>query len=170
MAVFAGRPLPPLTLVVINFSKNCGFSIFSQFCKNCSFFVGHPSTPVPLDLINFSKNCDFSNFSRFLEESQKLQKSQFLLLTLLPSVTLDLIDFIKNCDFSNFPQFLEKWRKCRNAVFVGHPCIFFYHLNLVILAKTAISPIFAIFATACKLGHTSLPDVGLVQGSNILIL
>ena len=38
----------------------------------------------------------------------KLEKSQFLLDTLLPPLTLDLVHFSKNCDFSNFSQFLEK--------------------------------------------------------------
>ena len=56
----------------------------------------------PLACYDFTKNCDFSNFLQFLE------KSQFLLDTLVPSVTLDLINFSKNCDFSNFSQFLEK--------------------------------------------------------------
>ena len=53
----------------------------------------------PLARYDFSKNCDFFNFSQFLE------KSQFLLGTLVPPVTLDLINFSKNCDFSNFSQF-----------------------------------------------------------------
>ena len=39
-----------------------------------------------------SKNCDFSNFSQFVEKLLKLQKSQFLLDTLLPPVTLDVIN------------------------------------------------------------------------------
>ena len=62
--------------------------------------------PLPLEFSNFSKNCDFSNCSQLLVKSQKLQKSQFLLGTLLPPLTLDLINFRKNCDFSNFSQFL----------------------------------------------------------------
>ena len=88
-----GTLLPPVTLDLINFSKNCDFSSFSQFLEKLQFLLDTLLPPVPLDLtiINFSKNCDFSNFSQFLEESQKLQKSQFLLDTLVPPVTLDLI-------------------------------------------------------------------------------
>ena len=87
-----GTLLPPVTLGLINFSKYCDFSSFSQFLEKLQFFLDTLLPPVPLDLIiiNFSKNCDFSNFSQFLEESQKLQKSQFLLDTLVPPVTLDL--------------------------------------------------------------------------------
>ena len=65
-----------------------------------------------------SKNCEFSNFLQFLEKSQKLQKSQFLLGTLVPPVTLDLISFSKNCDFSNFSQFLEKSQKLQKSQFL----------------------------------------------------
>ena len=86
--------LPPVTLDLINFSKNSDFSNFSQFLEKSQklqksqFLLDTLLPPVPLDLINLSKNCDFSNFSQFLEESQK---SQFLLDTLVPPVTLDLI-------------------------------------------------------------------------------
>ena len=66
-------------------------------------------------MLYFSKNCDFSNFSQFLEKSQKLEKSQFFLDTLLPPLTLDLVYFNKNCDFSNFSPFLEKSQKLENS-------------------------------------------------------
>ena len=42
-------------------------------------------------------------FFQFLE---KLQKSQFLLDTLVPPLPLEFSNFSKNCDFSNFSQFL----------------------------------------------------------------
>ena len=61
---------------------------------------------------SFSKNCDFSKFSQFLE------KSQFLLRTLLPPVPLYLINFSKNCDFSNFSQFLEESQKLQKSQFL----------------------------------------------------
>ena len=66
----------------------------------------------PLACYDFSKNCDFFNFSQFLE------KSQFLLDTLVPPVTLDLINFSKNCNFSNYSQFLEKSQKLQKSQFL----------------------------------------------------
>ena len=99
-----------LQLVII-LAKTAISPIFLNFCRNRSFCW----TPLYLDLINFSKNCNFSNFLQFLEKSQKLQRSQYLLDTLLPPVTLDLINFSKNGDFSNF------WRNCRNRSFCWTP-------------------------------------------------
>ena len=116
-----GTLLPPVKLDLINFSKNCDFSNFSQLLEKLQksqFLLGTLVPPLTLVVINFSKNCDFSNFSQFLEESQKLQKSQFLLDTLVPPVTLDLINFSKNCDFSNFSQFLEKSQKLQKSQFL----------------------------------------------------
>ena len=73
--------------------------------------------------LNFSKKCDLSNFSQFLEKSQNLQKSQFLLGTLLPLLTLVLINFSKNCDFSNFSQVLL----LRANLDISHCSAFFSH-------------------------------------------
>ena len=118
--------IPPPPLEFSNFSKNCDFSNFWQIfgeiaeTTEMAVFAGHPSTSSNTCL-NFSKNCDFSNFSQFLEKSQKLQKSQFLLGTLLPLLTLVLINFSKNCDFSNFSQFLEKSQKLQNCSFCWAP-------------------------------------------------
>ena len=85
-------------------------------------FAGHPSTSSNTCL-NFSKKCDLSNFSQFLEKSQNLQKSQFLLGTLLPLLTLVLINFSKNCDFSNFSQVLL----LRANLDISHCSTFFSH-------------------------------------------
>ena len=63
-----GTLVPPLTPVVINFSKNCDFSNFSQFLEKLQFLLDTLLPPVPLDFINFSKNCDFSNFFAIFEE------------------------------------------------------------------------------------------------------
>ena len=52
--------VPPLTLVVINVSKNYNFSNFSPFLEKLQFLLDTLLPPV--DLINFSKNCDFSHF------------------------------------------------------------------------------------------------------------
>ena len=60
----------------------------------------------------------FLIFHNFFEKPQKLQKSQFLLGTLLPPVTLDLINFSKNCNFSNYSQFLEKSQKLQKSQFL----------------------------------------------------
>ena len=60
----------------------------------------------------------FLIFRNFFEKSQELQKSQFLLGTLLPPVLFDLINFSKNCDFSNFLQFLEKLQKLQKSQFL----------------------------------------------------
>ena len=58
------------------------------------------------------KTSPTQRFCNFLE---KLQKSQFLLGTLLPPLTLGIISFSKNCDFSNFWQFLEKLQKLQKS-------------------------------------------------------
>ena len=143
-----GTLLPPVKLDLINFSKNCNFSNFSQFLEKSQkmqklqFLLDTLLLPMPLDLINFSKNCDFSNFSQFLE---KLQKSQLLLDTLVPPVILDLINFSKNCDFSNFSQFLEKSQKLQKSQFLLDTLLQPLLLEFRILAKTAISPIFRNF-------------------------
>ena len=50
------------------------------------------------------------------------------------------MNFSKNCDFSNFLQFLEKSQFLLGALLPPLPV-----LNLVILAKTDISPIFRYF-------------------------
>ena len=57
-------------------------------------------------------------------------------------------DFSVNCDFSNF--FFNFWRNCRNRSFCSTPLYVLYHLNLVILAKTAISPIFRNFCNCVQ--------------------
>ena len=115
-----GTPLPPVKLDLINFSKNCDFSNFSQFLEKLQksqFLLGTLLPPVTLVLINFSKNCDFSNFLQFLE------KLQFLLDTLVPPVPLYIINFSKNCDFSHFfAIFGESAEIAEIAVFTGHPC------------------------------------------------
>ena len=54
---------------------------------------------------NHTENITNSKILQFLEKSLK---SQFLLGTLLPTLTLGVIYFSKNCDFSIFLQFLEK--------------------------------------------------------------
>ena len=112
-----GTLLPPVTLDLINFSKNCDFSNFLQFLEKLQksqFLLGTLVPPLTLVITNFSKNCNFSNFSQFLE------KLQFLLDTLLPPV--DLINFSKNCDFSHFfAIFGEIVEIAEVAVFAGHP-------------------------------------------------
>ena len=125
----------------------------------------------PLACYNFSKNFDFSNFSQFL------QKSQFLLYTFVPPVTLDLINFSKNCNFSNYLQFLEKSQKLQKSQFLLDALVppFNYHLYLVIFTKTAISPVFRNFCYCVQTwtficNKHFMPAVGLVQGSNSLIL
>ena len=62
--------------------------------------------------------------------------------TLLPPLTLVLTNFSKNCHFPNYFQFLEKSQKLQKSQFLLGTFYLLYHLNLVILAKTAISPIF----------------------------
>ena len=110
-----GTLLPPVTLVVINFSKNCDFSNFSQFLEESQklqksqFLLDTLVPPVTLDLINFSKNCDFSNFLQFLE---KLQKSQFLLGTLVPPLPLEFSNVSKSAIspiFRNFRYCVQNW-------------------------------------------------------------
>ena len=74
--------------------------VFGQVA-DIAFFAGLSLPPLTHKFDgNFSKNCDFSNFSQFLE------KSQFLLDTLVPPLPLEFSNFSKNCDFSNFSQFL----------------------------------------------------------------
>ena len=86
---------PPLTLDLVHFIKNCNFSNFFAMFGEIPVFAGILQPPLTLALVHFSKNCDLSNFSQFLEKLQKLQKSQFLLDTLLPPLTLDLVHFSK---------------------------------------------------------------------------
>ena len=72
--------------------------------------------------------------------------------TVLPPLTLVLTNFSKNCHFIKeikgdaiSPIIFNFWRNhknCRNHSFCWAPFYLLYHLNLVILAKTAISPIF----------------------------
>ena len=72
------------------------------------------------------------NFSQFFfNKPQKLQKSQFLLGTLLPPVTLDLINLSKNCDFSNFSQFLEESQKLQKSQFLLDTLVPPVILNLI---------------------------------------
>ena len=111
----------------------------------------------PLAFYDLSKNCHFSSFSRFLE------KSQFLLDTLLPPVTLDLINFSKNCNFSSFSQFLEKSQFLLDTLVP-----FLYHLNLVILAKAGISPFFPNFCY-CMQTWTYLLSVTNISGIRSLV-
>ena len=65
-------------------------------------------------------HCNYSLFSQFFEKSQELQKSQFLLGTILPPAPLDLINFSKNCDFSHFFAIFGEIAEI--SVFAGHPC------------------------------------------------
>ena len=51
------------------------------------------------------KVCVFSFWDK-LRFRGELQKSQFLLDTLVPPLPLEFSNFSKNCDFSNFSQFL----------------------------------------------------------------
>ena len=147
------RQKPALDL--INFSKNCDLSNFSQFLeksqklRKSQFLLSTFLPPVTLDLINFGKNCDLSNFSQFLE---KLKKSQFLLDSTPLPPTLDLI--LAKTLIS--PIFCNFWRNCRNRSFCWAPLYLLYHLNSVILANLRFLQFFAIFATACKIGHTEL--------------
>ena len=62
--------------------------------------------------------------------------------TLLPPLTLVLTNFSKNCHFPIIFNFWRNHKNCRNHSFCWAPFYLLYHLNLVILAKTAISPIF----------------------------
>ena len=72
--------------------------------------------------------------------------------TVLPPLTLVLTNFSKNCHFIKeikgdaiSPIIFNFWRNhknCRNHSFCWAPFYLLYHLNLVVLAKTAISPIF----------------------------
>ena len=116
----------------------------------------------PLACYDFSKNCDFSNFSQFL------QKSQFLLYTLVHPVTLDLINFSKNCDFSNFSQFLEKSQKLQKSHFLLDTLLQPLLLEFRILAKTAISPIFRNFCY-CVQTWTYLSSVTNILGIRSLV-
>jgi len=89
--------------------------IFHNFWRNCRnrsvcwapfiYLLYH------LNLVILANTVISLIFRKFLEKSQKLQKWQFLLGTLLPLLTFVLIKFSKNCDFSNFLQFLEKSQK-----------------------------------------------------------
>ena len=67
-----------------------------------------------------------------------MQKSQFLLGTLVPP------NFSKICDFSNFSQFLEKSQFLLDNLLPPVP-LDLINLFSLILAKTAISPIFRNF-------------------------
>ena len=69
---------------------------------------------------------------QFLE---KLQKSQFLLDTLLPPVPLDLINLSKNCDFPNFSQFLEESQKLQKSQFLLDTLLPPVTLDLINLSK-----------------------------------
>ena len=128
ITVFVGHLSMSLPLEFSNFSKHYDFSNFLQIfweiaeTSEMAVFAGHPSTSSNTCL-NFSKKCDLSNFSQFLEKSQNLQKSQFLLGTLLPLLTLVLINFSKNCDFSNFSQVLL----LRANLDISHCSTFFSH-------------------------------------------
>ena len=108
---------------------------FSKFLKKWNI--------LQLEFSNFNyKNCHFSNFSQFLE------KSQFWLGTLQPPsrLQLEFSNFsCKNCNFSSF-FFAIFGEIAEIAVLTGNPSTFFslYHLS-VMLAKTAISPIFRNF-------------------------
>ena len=117
----------------------------SQKLQKSQFLLGTLLPPVTLVVINFSKNCNFSNFSQFLE------KLQFLLDTLLPPVPLDLINFSKNCDFSNFFATFGEI-----AVFAGHPSNSCNTWLKLILAKTAISPIFTIFGGVAEIAEIAV--------------
>ena len=68
--------LPPLTLVLTNFSKNCHFPNYFQFLEKSQklqksqFLLGTLLPPLPLEFSYFSKNCDFSNFLLKIEDVQ----------------------------------------------------------------------------------------------------
>ena len=68
--------LPPLTLVLTNFSKNCHFPNYFQFLEKSQklqkwqFLLGTLLPPLPLEFSYFSKNCDFSNFLQKIEDVQ----------------------------------------------------------------------------------------------------
>ena len=53
------------------------------------------------------KNCDFCNFGDFSKNCQKLEKSQFLLKLIMPSVRGDRRVPIKNCNFYYFSKNCE---------------------------------------------------------------
>ena len=80
--------------------------ILNIFCIKSSLqnVVDHYMLSLPLWRLFLDKSTSGKSTSK----SQKLQKSQFLLGTLLPPLTPDLSNFSKNCDFFNFSQFLEK--------------------------------------------------------------
>ena len=50
--ILLGTLLPPVTLDLINFSKNCDFFNFSQFLAKLQFLLDTLLAPVTLDLIN----------------------------------------------------------------------------------------------------------------------
>ena len=69
-----GTLLPPVTLDLINFRKNCDFSNFLQFLEKLQFLLDTLLPPV--DLINFSKNCDFSHFFAIFGENRRNCRSR----------------------------------------------------------------------------------------------
>ena len=90
------------------FHVSCDFSqffvmvIIAEIAKT-AVFAGHLSTSFTTSIWQFYQKLQFLQFSHFCE---KLQKSQFLMVILLPPLPLGFSKFNQNYDRSNFSQFL----------------------------------------------------------------
>ena len=125
-----GTFLRPLPLEFSNFSKNCDFSIpiFHNFWRNCRnrsvcwapflYLLYH------LNLVILANTVISLIFRKFLEKSQKLQKWQFLLGTLLLLLTLVLI-LAKTVISPIFRNFWRNHRNCGNHSFCWAPFYLF---------------------------------------------